>query len=671
MSWAHYLLQVNIYLVIFYCFYKLLLDKETYFVLNRIYLIAAGLLSLAIPFLRFEWFNKQKVTQQIHVGVDELNNLVTKVAVIEDDATKLNWGSLIVSIYLLGMVFCLIRLIFQLVSVRKMLKTIGNGAAFSFLNKKVVSANLPEIATVSSHEDVHIKQLHTIDVLFFEILGIITWFNPIIYAYKKTIKNIHEFLADEVAAHFQGDKEAYAMLLLSQAFGVKSNSLTNGFTSRSLIKKRIYMLHKQRSKKVAFLKYGLFVPLFALTLALSSATIRQNNQILAVAETIPLNDAKALVDQIIETPLRVVQLVAPPPPVEQTKQETLILNNPIANQSNTESAVMLRAFYNHLAASLRYPEEARKGRLNGEMVVALSVHDGKITDINTRNDLGNGFQESVVKSISSYTEPMKDGRYNFKVVFRLIDDETTDQYQEYSSSTQDELQIIMVTTYADKTPKLEKSLADALNILPDVSISNSEKAVYSFIAVENPPKYPGGIEGFYDFIGKTIKYPALAADNEIEGTALVSFVIEKDGSLSNTKIENKVGYGIDEEALRVIKLSKRWNPGIQNGRAVRVAYKVPIKFTLNQVKSENKTAVVAGIRLKNFPDGKNAPLFIVDGELKEAIIAKDLDVKKIEKIDVLKSENAMALFGKKAENGVILITSKKPERPVVSATIFK
>lgn len=83
MSWAHYLLQVNIYLVIFYCFYRLLLDKETYFILNRIYLIGSGILSLGIPFMRFEWFSKQEVSQHIYVGVDQLNSLVAQVTILD------------------------------------------------------------------------------------------------------------------------------------------------------------------------------------------------------------------------------------------------------------------------------------------------------------------------------------------------------------------------------------------------------------------------------------------------------------------------------------------------------------------------------------------------------------------------------------------------------------
>ncbi|MGY0039849.1 M56 family metallopeptidase [Pedobacter sp. NJ-S-72] len=101
--------------------------------------------------------------------------------------------------------------------------------AFSFFGKKVIDPELPGSDIIEKHEDIHIRQHHTFDVLFFELLGILVWCNPIIYLYKTTVKNIHEYLADEEAAIFQGDKETYAMLILSQAFGVDQNVLTNSF----------------------------------------------------------------------------------------------------------------------------------------------------------------------------------------------------------------------------------------------------------------------------------------------------------------------------------------------------------------------------------------------------------------------------------------------------------
>lgn len=279
MSTAHYILQVNIYLIVFYGCYKVLLDKETYFLLNRIYLLAAGLLSLAIPFLRFEWFATQPVAQPLYVGVDQLNSLMTQVIVAPQKPESYSPGNLIVILYLAGILFFTGKLIWQLLTVGKLLKKTGPGTAFSFFGQKRIDNNLPQLQTIHKHEEVHIRQLHSADVLFFELLGIFTWFNPVVYFYKRSLKNIHEYLADEAAATFQGDKKAYALLLLSSAFGVPASKLTNSFFSKSLIKKRIFMLHKQRSRKTAILKYGMFVPLLALALIMPDKRGKSDQQV--------------------------------------------------------------------------------------------------------------------------------------------------------------------------------------------------------------------------------------------------------------------------------------------------------------------------------------------------------------------------------------------------------
>lgn len=110
-------------------------------------------------------------------------------------------------------------------------------------------------------------------------------------------------------------------------------------------------------------------------------------------------------------------------------------------------------------------------------------------------------------------------------------------------------------------------------------IEEENNTVYSFVSMENPPSYPGGIEKFYKFLNDNIKYPPMAAENNIQGNVFVSFTVEKDGSLSDIKIDRKLGYGTDEEAIRVLKLSRRWNPGMQNGKPVRVKYNIPIRFS--------------------------------------------------------------------------------------------
>jgi TonB family protein len=108
----------------------------------------------------------------------------------------------------------------------------------------------------------------------------------------------------------------------------------------------------------------------------------------------------------------------------------------------------------------------------------------------------------------------------------------------------------------------------------------NESTVYSFVSMENPPAYPGGINAFYKFLGENIKYPTEAKDKNVQGNVFVSFTVEKDGSLSDIKVDRKLGSGTDEEAIRVLKLSKRWNPGMLNGQPVKVKYNIPVQFKL-------------------------------------------------------------------------------------------
>ena len=99
-----------------------------------------------------------------------------------------------------------------------------------------------------------------------------------------------------------------------------------------------------------------------------------------------------------------------------------------------------------------------------------------------------------------------------------------------------------------------------------------DNTVYN--AVEVKPDFPGGLQKFYDFVGKNYRAP----EEDIKGKVYVQFVVEKDGSLTDIKVMRDIGYGTGEEAIRVLKKSPKWKPGIQNGRAVRVLYSLPISI---------------------------------------------------------------------------------------------
>lgn len=96
-----------------------------------------------------------------------------------------------------------------------------------------------------------------------------------------------------------------------------------------------------------------------------------------------------------------------------------------------------------------------------------------------------------------------------------------------------------------------------------------------YTAVEVRPEFPGGIQKFYDFVGKNFKTPE---DEEINGKIQVQFVVEKDGSLTDIKIIRDLGFGTGKEAERVLRKCAKWKPGIQNGRPVRVLYSLPISI---------------------------------------------------------------------------------------------
>lgn len=107
-----------------------------------------------------------------------------------------------------------------------------------------------------------------------------------------------------------------------------------------------------------------------------------------------------------------------------------------------------------------------------------------------------------------------------------------------------------------------------------------EDTPYEFIKVERQPKPVGGMEAFYEYLAKNMKYPARALQYRIEGKVLLEFVINKDGSLTDLKVIRGIGFGCDEEALRVIAEAPAWEPGRQRGEPVRVRMKIPLTFKI-------------------------------------------------------------------------------------------
>ncbi|MFA9391644.1 MAG: energy transducer TonB [Prolixibacteraceae bacterium] len=135
----------------------------------------------------------------------------------------------------------------------------------------------------------------------------------------------------------------------------------------------------------------------------------------------------------------------------------------------------------------------------------------------------------------------------------------------------------------DEEFEFESTEADdntLINAVPVIEEDTGEEENEVFIIVEDMPEFPGGELALRKWIGSNIKYPVIAAENGIQGKVYVTFVVDKDGSISNARIARGVDPSIDQEALRVVNNLPKWKPGKQRGKPVRVSYTVPINFQL-------------------------------------------------------------------------------------------
>lgn len=149
--------------------------------------------------------------------------------------------------------------------------------------------------------------------------------------------------------------------------------------------------------------------------------------------------------------------------------------------------------------------------------------------------------------------------------------------------------VVNMITIVDNNEEIESEIDIDVNveedepIEPTVPIDIIEEEIVEevpFIIVENMPTFPGGEKKMLEYVAKNVKYPQLAKEVGTQGRVFVSFIVEKDGSITNVTILRGIGSGCDEEAIRVVKSMPKWNPGLQCGRAVRVSCNLPINFKL-------------------------------------------------------------------------------------------
>ncbi|MFA5300307.1 MAG: M56 family metallopeptidase [Lutibacter sp.] len=286
----NYILQVVLFQALFLAIYDLFLQKETFFKWNRVYLLATPFLSFIIPILKLESFQKS-VPQEYVVQLPEV--VLNPQAFLEQTAESssiLQYSSFI--FYSGAGIFALLFLlkltkVLKLIRANKVIKKQNYSlvvlekkqSAFSFFNYIFINKHLLENKDLQiiQHELVHCKHQHTLDLLYFELLKIVLWFNPLVYVYQKRITLLHEYISDAEVVR-ETDKNNYFNKLLSETFNVENISFINQFFKHSLIKKRIVMITKEKSQKMKQLKYLLIVPLLVIMLVYVSCAEEKKNK---------------------------------------------------------------------------------------------------------------------------------------------------------------------------------------------------------------------------------------------------------------------------------------------------------------------------------------------------------------------------------------------------------
>ncbi len=167
-----------------------------------------------------------------------------------------------------------------------------------------------------------------------------------------------------------------------------------------------------------------------------------------------------------------------------------------------------------------------------------------------------------------------------------------------------------------------------------------------FAVVEKMPQFPGGTVKMMEYFKSNVNYPAEARQKGTTGRVVVQFVINEDGSISDSRVVRSIDPQLDAEALRVVNAMPAWEPGIQNGKAVKVKYNVPVAFGVGP--RQSATSAKADVEVR--------PLIVVDG--KEVADMNGLKPENFKSIKVLKGDEAVKLYGEKGRNGVFLIATK-------------
>lgn len=611
-----YLLQMIACSGILYAYYYFFLRNEKFHQYNRFYLLFAMSISLFLPLLKIPVIVKDTTANPVYAFVS-----TGETVAVTATANDFDYAQALYIVYgciVLWMALKLLRAILQTAWIKKtsitesfeeiqFIRTVHPDAPFSFFKwlfwNERIELESTEGIYMFKHEMYHIRCKHSLDLLFMEIIISICWFNPFFYLYRKEVKTIQEFLADQHAAG-NSNNASYAELLLMHAIGSRHQQLINPFFHNQL-KRRITMLTSSKKPQYQWLRKLLVLPvattaiaLFAFTYekeiepgndkkALSSAPIL-DNQVSTITkhnhDSIPftkkyiIEGKEVSADVFSSLDMNKIKKVSAVRN-EKTNVQTITVHlktseelakTVIDHSSNDETGISTKvdkdALYPgdwniFLSRNLNPQVPVDNGATPGNYTTIVQfVVDaaGNVSDVKAISNVGFGMEAEAIRVIK------KSGKW----APATLDNKDVKSYRKQS------------ITFQVKG----KETSVAVNHLASNPEQQNEtsKETEVFTRVEIDATYPGNWRGFLErnLNGMT---PVNNGAGPGTYTTIVQFIVDKDGTVSSLKALSKVGYGMEEEAMRVIKASGKWKPAVQNGREVKAYRKQPITFQVNEV----------------------------------------------------------------------------------------
>jgi hypothetical protein len=609
-------------------------------------LLVTPIFAFIIPLLKFKSI-QQSIPQEYMVQLPTV--FLNPEAVIIQSTTSESTFNLIPILFYVGiMVFSTLFLVrlFKIINLIINNKKINKGsfklvllreqrAAFSFFNYIFIHKKLLDNKKLDiiKHETIHCKQLHTLDLLFFEALKIIMWFNPLIYVYQKRITLLHEYISDAEVVK-ESDKKSYFNTLLAETFNVENISFINQFFKHSLIKKRIVMIAKEKSQKIKQLKYLLLIPLLLAMLVYSSCSDAEKDELLEMEELFErdVTDIEGKYLDLEEGRVFVGKSLAGTvvPYQEYTQKE---------KDMHTKFGLINKSIFNYLVVidengnrinffktndnALKYREQREYNYVEGDDVPFAVVEEVPIFPgcEGTKEELRACLQENITKHVvKNFNADLANdlgltaGIKRIFVMFKIDKEGNIVEVQARAphKSLQEEA-IRVVESLPKMEPGKQKGLAVGVKYSLPIAfkvtgggkindgINNTvrQKTEYQegddlpFAIVEDVPVFPGCV-GTNEELKECIKDNITKHVNKNFNTNLaknlglsagvkqvfVMFKIDKEGNIVDVK-SRAPHPTLEDEAIRVIQSLPKMKPGKFKGKEVGVKYSLPIAFKVN------------------------------------------------------------------------------------------